>query len=324
MNRRRLPMPEPVLLLHLIIHHDYTHIAAALRSIQRTTRTPHRVEVTVNSGPAPRLDELCAEFPIVRFQLNERPASFAANHNAALRRASEPIIGLLNDDIVAHEGAIDTLVDYLRAQDEVGLVVPALKNADGSPQVGAYSDPSLFRSLYRLTGLATLTRQNSPIRRALIRLGIHRMVKVESLAPEPVTRSVPVGKGVAMFVKREAVEDAGVMDEVTLAYGEEYGWHVRLRRAGWQVHWVAEAVFTHFGAGQIGLNLRGWSLIEDRRATLAYFRTYRPRWQAVIIRAAILISHGLYALIWLPLSPSRSRDHRAVIRMALRPNNDQR
>jgi hypothetical protein len=313
-------MSEPVLLLHLIIHQDYTHIAAALRSIQRTTRTPHRVEVTVNSGDDPRLDELRAEFPIVSFHLNARPASFAHNHNAALRRSTEPVIGLLNDDIVAHEGAIDALVAYLRAHEGVGLVVPALRNADGSPQVGAYSDPSLFRSLYRLTGLATLTRQNSPIRRLLMRLGINRVLKVESLAPEPVTRSVPVGKGVAMFVKREAVEDAGVMDEVTLAYGEEYGWHLRLRRAGWQVHWVAEAVFTHFGAGQIGLNLRGWALIEDRRATLAYFRAYRARWQAVIIRAAILISHGLYALIWLPFDRTRWRDHRAVIWMALRPD----
>lgn len=306
----------PDLTAHLIVHHDYDHIAPALRSFFATTTTSAQVIVTVNTGADARIDALKAEFPQVAFRIHPQPQSFAANHNAILREAETAFVALLNDDIVLHDGAADALVAYLRAHSDVGLVGPALRNPDGTPQVAAYSDPSLFRTLYRLSGLASLTHQQSAARRWLHRAGVLRLFRVESLRSGGETRAVPVIKGVAMFVRRAACAQAGYMDEVTKAYGEEYGWHLRLRRSGWRVVLVEEAVVTHYGLGQARLRLPAWMLVEDRKATLAYYRQYRPGWQGEVVRGAVLMTHALYSAAWLLPNRQRSAAHWAVVRMA--------
>lgn len=310
-------MTPPHLTAHFIVHHDYTHIAAALRSFFDTTTISSHVVVTINTGFDPLVDVLKAEFPQVQFDIHTQPQSFAINHNMILKRADTEFVALLNDDIIFHEGAIDTLVNYLQVNKDVGLVGPSLRNPDGTPQVAAYSDPSLFRTLYRLSGLASLTHQQSIVRRWLKQLGLLRLFKVESFKQNAGTRAVPVIKGVAMVVRRSACDQAGYMDEVTKAYGEEYGWHLRLRQSGWRIVLVEEAVVTHYGLGQARLEMQGWVLVEDRKAILSYYVQYRPRWQAQVVRGAILISHGVLRLLWLPRNRQRSENHRGVVQMAL-------
>ncbi|MDX1993556.1 MAG: glycosyltransferase [bacterium] len=306
----------PILTVHLIVHSDYSHIEGALHSLYATTRTPSVVYLTINTGDDPRLLPLRQKFPDVQIHINPQPRSFAENHNAILHRAETDTVALLNDDILLHDGTLDTLVTYLAEHPDVGLVGPALKNPDQTWQVSAYSDPSLPRTLYRLSGLASLTHQQSPLRKLLLRTGLLKGMQVESLRENAGTRPVPVIKGVAMVVRRAAYQQAGVMDEITRAYGEEYGWHLRLRRAGWKVMLVEEAQVTHYGSGQARLTMQGWVLVEDRKAILGYYLLYRPTWQAALVRGAILLSHSLFALGWLPFDRKRARTHLDVARMA--------
>ncbi|MBC7872024.1 MAG: glycosyltransferase [Chitinophagaceae bacterium] len=305
------------LTVSLIVHEDYSHITPALQSFYATTKTPSTVYLTINTGEDTRIAALQTQFPDIRVRINNQPRSFAANHNAILQIAETEFVALLNDDIVLHDHALDTLVDYLQTHTEVGLVGPALENPDGRPQVSAYSDPSLIRTLYRLSGFAALTHQQSKLRRWLKQIGLLRLFNIESLKENAGTRPVPVIKGVAMVARRSAYQQAGVMDEVTQAYGEEYGWHLRLRRGGWKIVLVEEAKLTHYGLGQARLALRGWVLIEDRKAILAYYVLYRPVWQAALVRAVIVLSHAFYTLGWLPFDRSRAQTHWKTVRMGL-------
>lgn len=308
----------PELTASLIVHTDYTHIASALHSLYQTTIIPVRVILTANTGQDANLARIREEFPDVEIVINEHPRGFATNHNAVLHCAETDFVALLNDDIILHNGALDILVSYLKDHPDVGLVGPALQNPDGSPQVSAYSDPSLLRTIYKVSGLASLTHQQSWARRWLQGMGVLRLLNVESLRANNETRSVPVVKGTVMVVRREAYEQAGVMDEATLAYGEEYGWHLRLRQAGWKVVLVTDAHVTHFGLGQARLELKGHLLIEDRKAILHYFLKYRSKWQSLLLRCAIILSHSFYALVWLAFDRERVKTHLNVVHMALK------
>ncbi len=305
------------LTVSLIVHEDYSHITPALQSFYATTKTPSTVYLTINTGKDDPIAAIQAQFPDVHIQINDQPRSFAANHNAILQIAETEFVALLNDDIVLHDPTLDMLVDYLRTHSDVGLVGPALENPDGTPQVSAYSDPSLIRTLYRLSGFAALTHQQSTLRRWLKQIGLLRLFNIESLKENGGTRPVPVIKGVAMVARRSAYQQAGVMDEVTQAYGEEYGWHLRLRQAGWKIVLVEEAKLTHYGLGQARLDLSGWVLVEDRKAILAYYLLYRPAWKAVVVRAVIVLSHAFYTLGWLPFDRNRARDHWKTVQMGL-------
>jgi hypothetical protein len=86
---------------------------------------------------------------------------------------------------------------------------------------------------------------------------------------------------------------------------------------GWQVVHVAEATIVHYGSGQADLRLLGPLFAEDQKGILNYYLKHRPRWQAAVLRAAMVIFGGLRGLLWLPFSRRRTRTYWGAMRMAL-------
>ncbi|MCB9438306.1 MAG: glycosyltransferase [Anaerolineales bacterium] len=300
---------------------DFAYIKEALRSLKATTQTPHRIYVVVNNGMAPNDPALLAlldDYPDLGYIINQDRMGFAANHNQVMVAADAEYVALLNDDIILHEGAMDKLVAYMDAHPDVGLTGSQQYNPDGTHQVAVYDDPSLFRMIYKISGFAKLTTEQSLTRRVLQRTGLANILGVESLKLQTQTHEVDIIKGVVMFVRRTTYEQAGMMDETTPIYGEEAEWHLRIRKAGWKVVFVAESKVTHFGQGQATLNLKGRILVEDRRSILNYFIKHRPRWQVWVIRAAIVTSHTFWGVVWFPFSRSRSQTHFQTVNVGLR------
>lgn len=300
-----------------IVHQNYRYIGAALHSLYANTRTPFQVVIVINTGKGTESDQLQAEFPQVQYLFNEMPLGFAANHNQVMHLTATDYAALLNDDIELHSGALDHMITYLDQHPRTAVTGAALLNADGTPQVSVYSDPILLRTLYRISPLASLTSQNSVLRRILLQIGIGRVLKVESLNLNAQTRPVDIVKGAVMVVRRSACEEVGLMDETTQAYGEEADWHYRFRKAGWDVAHIAEAKITHYGQGQASLNLKGWVLIEDRKAVLNYYLKHRPRLQAITVRLVIIFIHTLYSAIWWLPDRSKAQSHWQTSRMAM-------
>ncbi len=300
--------------INLIVHRDFTHIYGALRSLFETTALrPLEVQVIINVGDPAEVERLRQAFPDVTIVVNPQPLGFAANHNAFMRTAQTPYVALLNDDLTLHAGALDAMIAYMEAHPRVGLAGAALLNPDGTPQVSVYGDPRLPLTLYKISGLSSLTAEGTALRRTLEKLNRGRVIKVESWVEQARTRKVPVVKGAVMVVRRAAYEEVGLMDESTRVYGEEIDWHLRFRRAGWQVVMIAEAKITHHGIGQrITLS----NLVEDRAALLNYYLKHRPRWQGETVRASLIAFHGLRAAAWLPFDRTRSAAHLRVVRMA--------
>ncbi len=51
--------------------------------------------------------------------------------------------------------------------------------------------------------------------------------------------------GAALFVRREAIQDVGHMDDNVFMYGEEYDWAYRMRAKGWDVYFVPDSIIVH-------------------------------------------------------------------------------
>jgi N-acetylglucosaminyl-diphospho-decaprenol L-rhamnosyltransferase len=308
------PAEAHKLTVSIIIHNDFSHIAPALQSLYQHTSLPVRIYITVNAGSEADIERVRQAYPDLNLRINDQARGFATNHNDILRVADTPYTALLNDDITVHPGALDTLVTYLETHLDVGLVGPLVLNPDGTLQQSVFSDPSLFRMLYAISGLGRLTPHGGSVRRLLTRLGLAGRLGVESLKIDPGTRSVPVVVGVAMVVRREACLQAGLMDEATRFYGEEFGWHWRLRQYGWKIALVTEALVTHHNRAQ---DLSGWKLAEHRKAILNYYLLYRPQWQAFIIRISIIIAHLFWAVVFLPFRTQQARAHWGAVNVGL-------
>jgi hypothetical protein len=317
MDEEDIVLDTPQLAVSFIVIGSVDRLLDALKTLYEKTRTPFRVYVVVDTeGGAndPQIDRL-REYSDIQFIFTQQRQGFAANHNLVMRHSNEPFIALLNDDILLQNDALDILVSYLEQHPQVGLVGAQLYNPDGSRQVSAYSDPSLFRVVYKISGVASLTHQDSLLRKVLLSGGLGWLIGIESLQVRTHPQSVEVIKGVAMVTRREVLEQTGLMDEITRAYGEEYDWHFRIRQAGWEVVLVPQARLIHLGKGQVQLKLRGMLLIEDRKAILHYFQKHRPAWQVFVVRMAMMIFHGFFGLVWLPFSREKSNTHWQIARI---------
>jgi len=79
-------------------------------------------------------DMIATEFPEFRLIRSETNLGFTGGHNRALAERKGHHAALLNSDTVVHPGAIGTLLEFMRANPEVGVVGPKLLNPDGSLQ----------------------------------------------------------------------------------------------------------------------------------------------------------------------------------------------
>jgi GT2 family glycosyltransferase len=307
-------MTQPIdLTVSLIVHEDFAHIRAALESLYAHTRAPFACYVIVNAGSRTETERLREAFPAVCMIVNAKPQGFAYNHNLVMRLAGTPFVALLNDDVRLEAGALDAMLDYLKANPRVGLAGAALLNPDGTPQVSVYNDPILPLTLYKVSGLGRFTAEGTALRRWLQSVNRGRIIRAASWQTQDADCQVEVVKGAAMLVRRDAYLQVGLMDESTRMYGEEIDWHLRFRKAGWSIAYVANARIIHYGIGQ---RIHLGTLIEDRRSLLNYYLKHRPYWQAVVLRSSIIGVHLIRALVESVIHPQRARAHLDIARMA--------
>jgi hypothetical protein len=190
-----------------------------------------------------------ADFPSVR--LIESPANvgFAAGNNLALRQVAGRHVLLLNSDTLVRGEVLRDAVAWLDAHAEAGVMGPLLLNADGSLQPSCSSFPSLQNLALQLLGITRIARLDG-----------YRLTGWDRRSE----RRVDVVSGAAMFVRRAAMEEVGLLDESFFFYGEETDWCHRFARAGWEVVFVPIPAVTHFGGGSVrALNHRRDVLLTE-------------------------------------------------------------
>jgi len=55
--------------------------------------------------------------------------------------------------------------------------------------------------------------------------------------------------GACMLVRREAINQVGLLDENLFLYGEEIEWCFRIKKAGWKIVYFPDARIIHYGSG---------------------------------------------------------------------------
>ena len=158
-------------------------------------------------------------------------AGFSASNNRGIELTSAPFVLLLNPDAVLGEGALAALLESAARNPRAGIIGPAVLNPDGSAQANSFGRfPTLGSAIsLRLWRFAQRVRGN------------------RRLSPKIPAGTTPVDwvTGACMLARREAIEDAGPMDEQFFLYLEDVEWCHRLRDRGWQVLLEPTASVTH-------------------------------------------------------------------------------
>lgn len=215
------------------------------------------------------------QYPQVTLVASDRNLGFAAGNNLALRQMgfSAPnqaqdslslprAVYLLNPDTVTLPGATRTLYDALFSLPRAGVVGAQLVYEDGAFQHGAFRFPTLIQLWIELFPAPARLYDS-------ILNGRYPRGRYECGTPFRVDHTL----GATMMVRREAIEQAGLLDEEYFMYCEEIDWSLRIRRAGWEIYAVPAAHVVHLGGKSTG-QVRPQSLINLWRSRLRLFDYY--------------------------------------------------
>jgi len=104
-----------------------------------------------NSGED--LNDLAKLNPNIRLLNLKKNLGMGGGNNCGLEKAKGKYIFVLNPDTVIKNGAIVTLLNYLKSHPDTGIVGPKLLNPDNSLQYSCFHFPKLYMPILRRTFL---------------------------------------------------------------------------------------------------------------------------------------------------------------------------
>lgn len=172
--------------------------------------------------------------PGLRTIQNATNVGFGTAANIGFNESKGEFLLLLNPDVVVRPGAVESLLQTMQSRPEVGIVLPQLRNPDGSLQY----------SCRRFYTWKTLWMRRGPWRR---RQASHPTVRQHLMEDwdHASVAEVDWGLGAAMLVRKRALPEAQLFDERFFLYFEDVDLCLRLQRAGWKVVYNPAAVMTH-------------------------------------------------------------------------------
>lgn len=226
----------PVRVVCVTYHPQLSELTDFATSLRRATSAPVEL-VIVDNGTDQSVAEQVAREQGARLVVAGRNLGYGAAANLGARDATQPWLVVANQDIVWHEGSLDTLLDAGEASG-AGAVGPTLLNTDGTRYPSARALPSLRLGV----GHALLVRvwPGNPWTRRY-----QEGADVTRPADDGAERTAGWLSGACLLLRREAFEAVGGFDERYFMFFEDVDLGERLGRAGWRNLHVPAARVTH-------------------------------------------------------------------------------
>lgn len=223
-SAEELPAPLPSVEILVPLLDEWQVLRPCLESIVAFTPWPGlRLSLLDDGSDAftqARLAEFVAATPHLapRVLRNERALGFVQNANRGLRASDADFVVLLNSDTIVTPGWLERLVGATLSDPRIAAAMP-------------------------MSNQASLHSQAMPMGWNLFQYAAELGSKMKRTCFDAVTAA-----GFCLLLRREALADVGVFDEIFgLGYGEESDWCMRARSRGWRVVGVEDAFVWHRG-----------------------------------------------------------------------------
>lgn len=197
----------------------------------------------------------------VRLVQSPENGGFSAGNNLGIRAVLGRAYLLLNSDATLRPHALERLWRVLEDDPDAGLVSPQLLSPGGAVQ------PNRFRRHTPVSELL-LAARTSPVQRLLDRWTV-------AVPPEePPSVDFDWTSFAAVLIRREVIEQVGLLDEGFFMYFEDVDFCLRARAAGWRIRHEPQAAAVHLHAASSQLE----AVTAARRRRPSYYYAARRRY----------------------------------------------
>ncbi|WP_051434557.1 glycosyltransferase family 2 protein [Desulfonatronum lacustre] len=241
-------MPSLHVVVIVLNWNGWSDTAACVRSVLQSTYADFDVMVVDNGSTDDSVIRLRREFPDLTILETGENLGFAGGNNAGMRHALDhqtaDFIWLLNNDTQPRADAMEALVQA----------------ANAAPRVGAL-------------GALIMEAENPEI--VQLRGGHRFSLRLGMPLPAPHGRPPDYLCGASMFLRRDCLEQCGLLDPGYFFYFEDTEFCFRIRRHNWTLAVEERAVVLHRGSASVGAG----SFTQAywyRRGLIRFLRTHAP------------------------------------------------
>lgn len=245
---------------------------------------PSEVFVVDNASDDGSANMVASNFPWVKLIANRDNYGFAKANNQAIRLSAGKRVLLLNPDTEVRPQSIISLLRFLDDHPSAGVVAPQLLNSDGSVQRSCRQFPTILGMLYELIGLSRMFPQRSQFRQ-------YKMLDFDHQHE----RQVDQPEGACLLVRREVLEQVGMLDEGYFMLFEEVDWCYRIKHAGWEIWFSPSAKVLHH-YGQSIKQVKARMIISSHKGMYRFWRKHYAGWLSFLAPLVYLALMSLAVL----------------------------
>jgi len=228
------------------------------------------------------------EFPDVQLIGNKENRGFAAANNQGIKISTGRYILLLNPDIILLDDVLEKTLCIAEGHPRVGVLgCQVLENME-KIQKTCFSFPGPLNLFLEASGLQRMFPKSHFFGRPEL-----------SWWDRSTERFVDVVSGMFMLVRREALDDVGLLDEAYFVYTEEADWCFRFWQAGWKCMFTPEARIIHVDGGsksteQIATRM----FVQQQKSVMIFFRKNMGLVARLLAKAVFILSNSLRLSVW--------------------------
>ncbi len=250
----------------------------ALRSVVNCS-IPKEIIVIDNASNDGSSEMVREEFPEVKIFVNTTNERFAKPNNMAMGIAKGRYYFLLNSDATISSDTLDVLLKYMEIHSDVGVCAPQLIYPDGSLQPSCRGSITLWTHFCDMLILDRIFPKSKIFAKSEMTYFDHRSA-----------RDVDHVMAAAILVRKEAVKDAGALDENLSIIYNDLDWSLRIKKAGWRIVYYPETQVIHHHSKTTKMMNKNLELFSELYSNVFYYFTKNyGRWSIVYYKLMMLV-----------------------------------
>ena len=219
-----------------------------------------QVEVIVvdNASTDGTAEAIAESYPHIIVLRNAENRGVAAARNQGLRLARGARVLLLDNDTIASEHAVETMMTYMDSHPQVGIVACRLVDADGTVQDSAKPYPGLGVKARNVLGI--------------------KQPKVTFPADDDGALAPTYVIGACQLIRHEVIDQIGLLDEKIFYGPEDADYCLRAVHVGWQVRYLPQVTIIHMFQRVTTHSVLSPLGRKHARALFHFWRKHRQLW----------------------------------------------